>query len=819
MRRTIYLVITFFVITIQVQAQKFIDVYQNGRVAGSMFSADIDSINISGEDASRRINFWGAGNLTNSFLVTTVDSIKVFRSEDEPLVYLGILGFNQAIYPKAIDILASSTSNRYTSFVNNLTRKDGTLLYYGVDQALDILSQYNFTTPLSSVNLITFTDGLDQGSLMMTTKYEEEDDYIADLNKRINSMRVRGLPLTAYSLGLRGNDVTNYTQFQANLRQLATSADKAIEVSSMYDVQSRLQEIADQIISISNRQTISVKIPGQSNGTRVRFTFDGNSPDYSSMYIEGTFNLSDRSLRNVVYHGIKGTSGTMVTGVQEGIFVTYTFTGLQRTDGNGLIPTGYIRQYNQGKGSTTWQINSEFTPAGNTQTTVTHSGAAIMLVLDCSSSLGSQFSNMQSYAQNFISRVANNAASFRILAPSRVSAVLEDDEMVVDVTWDAVKYAECYQVYRNGELIADSIPSTSWHDNSPQKGSNYYSIYALGHGLTSAASSRSETVICEIAAPANVTATLSSDEKSIRVSWDAVKYAESYTIYRSTNVSSGFSVVAEGVTSTSWTDEKPGYGTKYYQVVAAGHGLTGPASPSSNMVKIQYVVHPEENISITVNGISFNMIKVEGGTFQMGGDGEYDGKPIHQVTLTNDYYIGETEVTQELWTAVMGSNPSYFTSSNQLPVEYVSWNDCQTFITKLNALTGRSFRLPTEAEWEFAARGGNASKGYTYSGSNNIGDVAWYSGNSSSKTHEVATKAPNELGIYDMSGNVWEWCQDWYDSYSSSAQTNPTGATSGSNRVFRGGCWYDRGFNCRVAYRNGYTPSLRVSLDGFRLAL
>ena len=233
-------------------------------------------------------------------------------------------------------------------------------------------------------------------------------------------------------------------------------------------------------------------------------------------------------------------------------------------------------------------------------------------------------------------------------------------------------------------------------------------------------------------------------------------------------------------------------------------------------------------ITIPVNGVSFNMIKVEGGTFQMGGDGEYDGKPVHQVTLTNDYYIGETEVTQELWTAVMGSNPSSFRSSNQLPVEEVSWNDCQRFITKLNALTGRTFRLPTEAEWEFAARGGNASQGYTLSGSNNIDDVAWYwynipsqsSGTTGYGTQLVATKAPNELGIYDMSGNVWEWCQDWDGDYSSSAQTNPTGPTSGSNRVFRGGSWGSGdGAYCRVASRDGNYASYSYHSLGLRLAL
>ena len=225
-------------------------------------------------------------------------------------------------------------------------------------------------------------------------------------------------------------------------------------------------------------------------------------------------------------------------------------------------------------------------------------------------------------------------------------------------------------------------------------------------------------------------------------------------------------------------------------------------------------------LKIKVKGVTFNMIRVEAGTFQMGSTvGNNDEKIVHQVTLTNDYYIGETEVTQELWTAVMGSNPSIFKSSNKLPVEKVSWDDCQLFITKLNKLTGKTFRLPTEAEWEFAARGGNASQRYTYSGSNNADDVAWYYINSGSKTNEVATKAPNELGIYDMSGNVWEWCQDWYGNYNSGAQTNPTGPASGSNRVDRGGSWDYFDYSCRVSIRSYYTQTDANSNLGLRLAL
>ena len=228
------------------------------------------------------------------------------------------------------------------------------------------------------------------------------------------------------------------------------------------------------------------------------------------------------------------------------------------------------------------------------------------------------------------------------------------------------------------------------------------------------------------------------------------------------------------------------------------------------------------NGTLTVNGIKYNMVWVEGGTFRMGATSEQgseisDEKPVHSVTLSG-YYIGKTEVTQALWQAVMGSNPSYF-EGDDLPVEQVSWDDCQEFIRKLNSLTGQNFRLPTEAEWEFACRGGNNSRGYKYSGSNYIDNVAWYDGNSGDKTHPVATKSPNELGIYDMSGNVWEWCADWYGDYSSGRQTNPKGPYGGSGRVNRGGSWYNFARNCRSSIRIDDYPTDRDDLLGLRLAL
>ncbi len=269
----------------------------------------------------------------------------------------------------------------------------------------------------------------------------------------------------------------------------------------------------------------------------------------------------------------------------------------------------------------------------------------------------------------------------------------------------------------------------------------------------------------------------------------------------------------------------------------------------------------------TVNGVSFEMVDVEGGTFWIGAHCKMTGlfkksipnydsnalgdeSPVHEVTLSS-YKIGKFEVTQELWEAVMGSNPSYFKGS-KLPVENVSWYDAVEFCNRLSEETGRSpyysidrsikdqtnesryddlkwtvrvnrsangFRLPTEAEWEYAARGGNWSKGYKYSGGNSIGDVAWYTYNSGQKTHAVGTKSPNELGIYDMIGNVLEWCHDWYGDYVGGSQTDPQGLSSGSFRVLRGGGWYCYAKNCRVSSRYYGTPDHRRSDLGFRLVL
>ena len=248
---------------------------------------------------------------------------------------------------------------------------------------------------------------------------------------------------------------------------------------------------------------------------------------------------------------------------------------------------------------------------------------------------------------------------------------------------------------------------------------------------------------------------------------------------------------------------------------------------------------PVPGLTITVNGESFEMVMVEGGTLLMGCTSEQgrdcmdNEKPAHEDTLST-FYIGKYEVTQRLWNAVIGAehNRSYNTGCDDCPVENVSWNDAQAFLAKLTILTGKMFRLPTESEWEYAARGGQRSKGYKYSGSNKVGEVAWYEENykkdkqgDRGTTHPVGTKKPNELGIYDMSGNVWEWCEDWYtkEYYQDGKKVHQGWPFPGMNRYFRciirGGSWGGMATGCRVSYIDYDVKGFRDEYGGFRLAM
>lgn len=232
-----------------------------------------------------------------------------------------------------------------------------------------------------------------------------------------------------------------------------------------------------------------------------------------------------------------------------------------------------------------------------------------------------------------------------------------------------------------------------------------------------------------------------------------------------------------------------------------------------------------EKLTLTAAGVNFDVVRVAAGSFTMGANpGDPDateGELPHKVTLTQDFYIGQTEVTQELYEAVTGSNPSFFDSDGSLPVERVSYAAALDFCEQLSELTGRTFTLPTEAQWEYAARGGHRAPATPtlYAGSDDIEAVAWYNGNSGGKSQPVATKTPNALGIHDMTGNVWEWCLDRKGDYAAGAQTDPQGPASGTNRVFRGGGWYDPANRCRLSQRDGFIPEFSNENLGFRLVM
>lgn len=228
----------------------------------------------------------------------------------------------------------------------------------------------------------------------------------------------------------------------------------------------------------------------------------------------------------------------------------------------------------------------------------------------------------------------------------------------------------------------------------------------------------------------------------------------------------------------------------------------------------------ENTRTFSIDNVKFRMKRVEKGTFSMGATSEMENpwdeeKPVHTVNITHDYWMGETEVTQALWETVMGKNPSEF-KDPQIPVNNINWDDCHAFISKLNEQTGMKFRLPTEAEWEFAARGGNLSNHTQYSGSANAEEVAWCN---TDEPEAVATKKPNELGIYDMTGNMWEWCEDYSGDYSAEIQTNPTGPASGYDRIYRGGGFNVRAWYGHISYRGFAAPSKKQNDLGLRLAL
>jgi|GEM_PF-1285948 len=337
----------------------------------------------------------------------------MFEDDSEllPGLYMGIMGFNDDVIDKGdMSLLAPNTKSGFTTFVNSLTTKKATVLYYAVDQALDKLTSTPFPRNLTQVSIVTFTDGLDQGSLpMVDYKYSTREEYRTYLGNRIKSAEVQGLPLSAFSIGLRGGDVTNDEEFKKNLESLASTDTNAVEATDMSAVDVRFQEIANQLIKTTETRSLSIKFPKMDDGMTFRFTFDNVSDAAKSkVYIEGTMNARENTFNNVKYVGLTCKSGTHIQGTPSGkTKVVFDFEDVKMSDGTN-VTLNYINEYFL-EGSY-WQVNSEFDNDEDLQVNVTRSSAAIMLVLDCSSSLqkdGDKFTEMKTHVKSFIEKLAN----------------------------------------------------------------------------------------------------------------------------------------------------------------------------------------------------------------------------------------------------------------------------------------------------------------------------------------------------------------------------------------------------------------------------
>ena len=319
--------------------------------------------------------------------------------------YLGIIGFNNGLYSYPISHLSANTIAGYNGFIDKLSIQNGTLLYYAVDESINHLQEATFPSDLYDVSIVTFTDGLDRGSLDMSDNYLTNSDYLTALNARLTGEKVSNQSIAAYSVGVRGDDVTNTTSFQNNLKKLATSSQNVFEVTNMSEVNDAFSQIADLLGETKYKQTFMLAIKGPSHSERCRFTFDNiSSYNASRQYIEGTFNRLDKTLTNVTYVGLTSTSGQIVNGVKnDANFYVFTFEDLQSLDGE-LVPTDCVQHWYTEEG--VWQKDSEFSfDPGDVSIERIKRSAAILLNLDCSSSLGSDFVTLQKSAKAFISKL------------------------------------------------------------------------------------------------------------------------------------------------------------------------------------------------------------------------------------------------------------------------------------------------------------------------------------------------------------------------------------------------------------------------------
>ena len=347
--------------------------------------------------------------------LTTFSSCRKPKADDNTPakegLYLGIVGFNSDLYTMPLGLLNQDTKHNFENFVDGLSMQNGTILYHAVNTGLNSLAAAKIPENLINVSVVTFTDGLDQGSYVLSDSYSSGSEYLAAVNSRINNELIGGTNISAYSIGVRGSDVSDIEGFRNNLKKLSSDpTNNVFEVSNMSEASEQFAQIAQKLYNQSTFYNVTLKLPAQEPNTKIRFTFDNvTDVNESQCYIEGTYirNGGKGQLTDIQYVGLECMSGIAVTASTEGIFDLFSFQNL--TDQNGAqISTDYVKQWNWLESTSQWQYNSEFTPSDNTQIVNEYKSAMIMLVLDCSSSLGSDFVNMKTAANGFIETLSGN---------------------------------------------------------------------------------------------------------------------------------------------------------------------------------------------------------------------------------------------------------------------------------------------------------------------------------------------------------------------------------------------------------------------------
>ena len=351
--------------------------------------------------------------LAFTVMLVAFSSCKKVKPEDntpaQEGLYLGIVGFNSELYQMPLGLLNQTTKSNFENFVDGLSMQNGTILYHGVNSGINSLAKAKIPENLINVSVVTFTDGLDQGSYVLGG-YNSGAEYLNAISNRISSELVGGLNISAYSIGVRGSDVNDMAAFQENLRKLSSHPENVYEVSNMNEASEMFAQIAQKLYNQSTFYNVTLKLPAQEPNTIIRFTFDNvDNAAESQCYIEGTYirNNGKGQLTNIHYEGLESMSGTSITASSEGIFDVFAFRNLTDLSGNQMN-TDNVKQWSWIEANQQWQYNSEFTPINNTEIIDEYKSAMIMLVLDCSSSLGSDFTNMKTSANSFIETLSGN---------------------------------------------------------------------------------------------------------------------------------------------------------------------------------------------------------------------------------------------------------------------------------------------------------------------------------------------------------------------------------------------------------------------------